>query len=162
MKGDLDRALADYNQAITIDAKYADAYNNRGTVHLARREFDLAVADFNQAIALQAVTLNGQKSTPYINLGLIYEAKGDYDEASVQFSKAIAIDPKDEIAYAHRNIVDAKKSDYDAAIADFGEEAQPQRRHGALFAAGGEAQIRRYRGRRCRYRGAKALRPDPA
>jgi Tfp pilus assembly protein PilF len=120
LKSDLDRALADYNQVIAIDAKYADAYNNRGTVHLARREFDLAVADFNQAIALQAVTLNGQKSTPYINLGLIYDAKGDYDEAKAQFSKAIAIDPKDEIAYAQSGIVDAKKSDYVAAIADFG------------------------------------------
>jgi tetratricopeptide (TPR) repeat protein len=120
LKGDFDRALVDYNQAIAIDAKYADAYNNRGTVHLARREFDLAVADFNQAIALQAVTLNGQKSTPYINLGLIYDAKGDYDEAKAQFSKAIAIDPKDEIAYAQSGIVDAKKSDYVAAIADFG------------------------------------------
>ena len=28
--GDLDRAIADYNQAIALDPKYALAYNNRG------------------------------------------------------------------------------------------------------------------------------------
>jgi tetratricopeptide (TPR) repeat protein len=155
--------VADYNQAIAIDAKYADAYNNRGTVHLARREFDLAVADFNQAIAPQAVTLNGQKSTPYINLGLIYDAKGDCDEASAQFSKAIAIDPKDEIAYAHRGIVDAKKSDYVAAIADFGEAIKLNPNDATVLYSRAEAKLKSgdTAGADADIAAAKALRPDP-
>ena len=30
-KGDRDRAIADYNEAIRLDPKFAMAYNNRGT-----------------------------------------------------------------------------------------------------------------------------------
>jgi len=35
-KGDTDRAIADYTEAVRLDPKYADAYGNRGNAYLAR------------------------------------------------------------------------------------------------------------------------------
>jgi lipoprotein NlpI len=48
MKGDLDRAIADYNQAITLDPKFAPAYFLRGVANLYNGSLPKALADFNQ------------------------------------------------------------------------------------------------------------------
>jgi tetratricopeptide (TPR) repeat protein len=39
-KGDYDRAIADYNQAIRLDPKYAAAYNNRGRAYADKGDHD--------------------------------------------------------------------------------------------------------------------------
>src|SRR5262249_46823091 len=51
-KGDLDRAIADYNEAIRADPERAEPYNNRGRVHHVKGDLDRAIADFNEAIRL--------------------------------------------------------------------------------------------------------------
>ena len=50
-KGDPDRAIADYDQAIKLNPTAA-AYNNRGSAWAAKGEFDRAMADLDQAIKL--------------------------------------------------------------------------------------------------------------
>src|SRR3954447_141167 len=51
-KSDLDRALADYNQAIRADKTYATAYANRGLVWRDKSELDRAIADFTEALRI--------------------------------------------------------------------------------------------------------------
>src|SRR5579871_17405 len=51
-KGDLDRAIADDDQAIRLDPKYAIAHYNRGNAWFAKGDFDRAIADYDQAIRL--------------------------------------------------------------------------------------------------------------
>ena len=48
MKGDLDGAMADYNQAIKLSPNYALAYNNRGNVRKKKGDLNGAMADFNR------------------------------------------------------------------------------------------------------------------
>ena len=52
-KGDLERAIADFDQAIAIAPTYADAYYNRGRVHFYRRSFVKAQTDFKRANELE-------------------------------------------------------------------------------------------------------------
>ena len=45
-KGEHDKAIADYNQAIRLDPKYTLAYYNRGVVYAIKGEYDKAIADY--------------------------------------------------------------------------------------------------------------------
>jgi tetratricopeptide (TPR) repeat protein len=51
-KGDDDRAIADYDQALKLDPNYALAYNNRGNAHFLKKNYDRAIADYDQAIRI--------------------------------------------------------------------------------------------------------------
>ena len=51
-KGDHENAIADYNEAIRLDPKIAEAYNNRGNAWRNKGDYDRAIADYNEAIRL--------------------------------------------------------------------------------------------------------------
>ena len=48
-KADLDRAIADYDQAIRLDPKYVAAFVDRGIAYRAKGDLDHAIADDDQA-----------------------------------------------------------------------------------------------------------------
>jgi tetratricopeptide (TPR) repeat protein len=58
-KGDLDRAIADYNKAIELRPNYARAYESRGSAYASKGVFTNAVADVTKATELAA-----RKKTP--------------------------------------------------------------------------------------------------
>ena len=51
-KGDNDRAIKDYSEAIRLDPKYVVAYFNRGSVYSYKGDYDRAIKDFDEAIRL--------------------------------------------------------------------------------------------------------------
>jgi tetratricopeptide (TPR) repeat protein len=65
------QAIAAFNQALSINSKYAEAYYNRGTVYQELGQQQTAMEDYNQAIAL-----NPQHAEAYYNRGLLrYDLK---------------------------------------------------------------------------------------
>ena len=81
--------LADYEQALKLDPKYALAYLNRGLLWHARKDYDRAIADFDQAIRL-APDNAAAATTP---AALALDAKGEFDRAIADFDRAIALEP---------------------------------------------------------------------
>ena len=73
-KGEHDRAITDYDEAIKINPKFAMPYNNRGVVYGAKGEFDRAILDYDTAIKLFP-----KLAGAYYNRGLAYAKKGEYD-----------------------------------------------------------------------------------
>jgi tetratricopeptide (TPR) repeat protein len=51
-KGDLNGAMADYNQALKLNPKAGGAYIGRGNVRFTKGDLDGAIADYNQALRL--------------------------------------------------------------------------------------------------------------
>ena len=51
-KGDYDKAIADYTEAIRLDPKNAEAYCNRGHAYEEKGDYDKAIADCTEAIRL--------------------------------------------------------------------------------------------------------------
>ena len=51
-KGEVDRAIADFDKVIALDPNNADAYSNRGNAYDEKGEFDRAIADFRRALEI--------------------------------------------------------------------------------------------------------------
>ena len=118
-KGDGDRAIEDYSEAIALDPNYTRAYNNRG-VHLARKgELDRAIADYDAAIRLDPKYVNA-----YGNRGNALRRKGDLDRAIADLSHAIGLDPKGANSYYNRGLVWEAKGDLRSALADYKKYAE--------------------------------------
>ncbi len=119
-KGDTDRAIADYSEAIRLqpreDKLDAEVHMNRGVAYAAKEDYDRAIADYDEAIRV-----NPKYATAYYNRGLAYDNKGEYDRAIADYDEAIRLDPDYTNAYYNRGAAYAAKGDYDRAIADHDE-----------------------------------------
>ena len=113
-KGDYDRAINDYTQAIALDPNYAVAYNNRGLAYTSNDNNDRAINDYTQAIMLDP-----RYAQAYTNRGVAYHAKGDYDRAISDYTQAISLNPRYVKAYIDRGAAYQVKGDYDLAIVDY-------------------------------------------
>ena len=69
-KGEVDRAIADFDKAIALNPDYAAAYYNRGTAYGMKGDYDRAIADFGRAIKL-----NPKDADAYNNRGLAYDIR---------------------------------------------------------------------------------------
>ncbi|HEY6257114.1 MAG TPA: caspase family protein [Xanthobacteraceae bacterium] len=115
-KGDEDRAIADFTEAIRLDPKNMLAFYNRGIAYHAKGDEDHAIADGSQAIRLDPKYVFA-----FYNRGNAYHAKGDEDRAIADHSEAIRLDPKYVSAFYNRGNAYRARHDDDQAIADFGE-----------------------------------------
>ena len=113
-KGQWNKAIAEYNEAIELDPKYADAYFNRGNAYFNKGQYDQAIADYTEAIEI-----NPRLAEAYANRGLAYaQGKGQFDQAISDFNKAIGINPRYAIAYNYRAVTYYYKGEDDKAWED--------------------------------------------
>jgi tetratricopeptide (TPR) repeat protein len=111
-QGDAAGAEADFKR---IDA-FADnsiAFLNRGAVR-PEPEYDLAMADFNRVIEIDAYN-----SAAYNNRGYIKKVRGDHAGASADYNRAIELDPRYVVAYINRGNLKYDTGDPVGALADF-------------------------------------------
>jgi len=102
------------NVAPTPDARYAPAFAGRGEAYGERRDFDHAVAAYNEAIRLDP-----KYAPAYAGRGLTYHVKGDLDHAIADYSAALQLEPRLYFAYYQRGVAYVAESDNNRAIADF-------------------------------------------
>jgi tetratricopeptide (TPR) repeat protein len=94
-------------------ADLADAYNNRADGYLAQKKYDLAIADENQAIPLDAGNANALN-----NRCLAYIGKKDYDKAIADCSQAIRVNSGFAHYYRNRATALLDKGKRAEALAD--------------------------------------------
>ncbi|MGB7245153.1 MAG: tetratricopeptide repeat protein [Methylovirgula sp.] len=87
-RSDLDHAIADWSEAITLNPNYAHAYNNRAKAYRAKGDYANAIADYSQAIRLDP-----QHSVAYKGRGITYFLSGDAAKALADFRQAENIEP---------------------------------------------------------------------
>jgi len=92
----------------------AAAYLNRGTIHLDQQDFDGAIVDFDQAIALDP-----KSSRSYNARGRAYQGKLQHDRAIEDFDQAIALDPTYAAPLNNRGNAYRGMGQLDRAIADY-------------------------------------------
>jgi tetratricopeptide (TPR) repeat protein len=87
-KGEYDRAILDLDQAIRLDPRYVDAYNDRGRAYFAKHDYDRAIAEWTEAIRIDPNFTIGFRNR---SLGLL--DKKQYDQAIADLDIAIKQDP---------------------------------------------------------------------
>src|SRR6516164_2737253 len=112
-KGDFDRALEDYDQAILLNPSFANAYNNRGVIYRLKGEYDRATRDYDQAIWLD-------RNVPafFYNRAIAYSEKQDYDRALDDFNAVLRFNSKNSLALYGKGLAEMKNGDAQAGMAD--------------------------------------------
>jgi tetratricopeptide (TPR) repeat protein len=87
-KGQLDRAIEDFDQAIRLNPNDAVAFSNRGAAYARRGQPDRAIEDYDQAIRL-----NPDYATAFYNRGFVKRAKGDFAGGDDDIAKAKQLNP---------------------------------------------------------------------
>jgi tetratricopeptide (TPR) repeat protein len=113
LKGEYDRALQDYEQAIRLNPNSATHYNNRGIIYRIKGDYDRAISDYDEAIRLKS-----DFPAAFYNRALAYSDKAEYDRALADFDVVMRFDQKNALALYARGLTLVKKGDAAAGKAD--------------------------------------------
>ena len=81
-------ALKDFDTAINLDPKCAEAYANRGLLNDRIKKEDLALQDYEKALSFDS-----QLPEVYFNRGLLWSRRHDYEKAAVDLEQAVLLNP---------------------------------------------------------------------
>ena len=113
-KGQWDRAIADYSEAIRLKSDDAQAFNNRGNAYFHKGQLDRAIKDYDDAIRLQP-----DLAEAFSNRGNVYRKKGRFDRAIKDYDDAIHFKPDNAQVFADRGLAYEKKGEPSQALRDF-------------------------------------------
>jgi len=101
------------NTAIKLSPR-TEFYNNRGIVYDKQKKWELALADYNKAIAI-----NPDYTSAYLNRGTVYYDQEKWELALSDYNKAIAINPDYALAYYNRGLVYYNQKKWELALSDY-------------------------------------------
>jgi tetratricopeptide (TPR) repeat protein len=113
-RGNYNKAIENFNQAIQHQQDFAIAYSDRCLAYLQLQDYQQAIADCTQAINLATDNVEA-----YLNRGLAHYRQGDYQVAIANYNQAIALKPDDFRAYYNRGLACAGEGNYPEAIVNY-------------------------------------------
>lgn len=97
--GNLEKAIADFDRAIRINPRLADAYNNRGNVWQAKGNLDKALRDFDEAIKFDP-----RHNRAFNNRANLRQSTGDFIGAIIDYDRSIELDATNATVFANRGL----------------------------------------------------------
>ncbi len=88
--GDLDQAMAKYEQSLKLDQKFLQTYVYMGDVYLARKQWQEAIPVYQKAVALNPDFVQGWSA-----MGYVYAQLGAWNEAISANMKVLEVAPRD-------------------------------------------------------------------
>jgi tetratricopeptide (TPR) repeat protein len=84
-----EKALQDFNRAISIDSNIVDGYIGRGNSLNTLGRHEEAIKDYNMALTFDDTVAN-----VYVNRAVAYSHLEEYEKAIADFEKGLELDPK--------------------------------------------------------------------
>lgn len=116
---------------------FGDVYYNRGYAYEMKKQYDLAIADFGQALKRKPGF-----TVAYENRGWVLAKKGKYDDAIKDFDQSLKLNPRSGFALVSRADAYAKKGEYQRAIKDYDAVLVLAPKAAAAFYGRGMAKIK--------------------
>jgi tetratricopeptide (TPR) repeat protein len=113
LKGDLERALKDFETGLKLNPRATEGYRNRGILFAKKNDFDSAISDFTEAIDLKP-----DNWKPYLNRAEAFASKHEWEAEVGDLEKVLQLNPKCAPAYADRAAVTLRRKDYKRALED--------------------------------------------
>ncbi len=113
-KGELEKAIDDFNAAISLDPKNALAYRNRGNVFNIKGDSKKAIEDLTKAIDLNPTELEYYKVR-----ASLYSSIGNFEKRIDDWNKIIELNPKYQYAYINRGKAYKENGKFRKAMEDF-------------------------------------------
>jgi len=108
-----DKAITEFNLALTLAPENAAAYNNRANTYAYRGDLERALADHSRAIELDP-----DYAHAYYNRGADHEELGDLEAAVADYGRAFEADPDYAPALSARASLNCELGNHDAAVED--------------------------------------------
>jgi serine/threonine protein kinase/Tfp pilus assembly protein PilF len=121
-RGDLDGAMACYEEALRLDPAFARGHFNMGIVLRDKGQLDAAIAACRKSLDLPSAYAHSQ-------LGYLLMKKGDREGAKAAFNAAIRLDPKDPEPHYHLGLALHEQGDTDGAIEAYRKAIEVDWRH---------------------------------
>lgn len=96
-KEDYDKAIKNYDMAISLNSSYLHAYYNKGLVYYNKKDYDTAIKIYSQAIKI-----DHKFDAAYNSRGYVYYLLNDYSNAIKDCTAAIDANPDYIFAYNNR------------------------------------------------------------
>lgn len=109
--GEQEKALIDFNKAISIFPSDYYTLNNRGMIFFSQKKYDLAEKDFRAAIKSDTSLYEA-----YLNLGLVYLNTGNHNPALIHFKRAELLAPENELPCLNQALLYERMQSEDLAL----------------------------------------------
>jgi tetratricopeptide (TPR) repeat protein len=123
-QGDLANAIAQYQKALSIEPKYADAMFRLACAQTASRDFAKALDTWNRY-----VTLTNGSATAYNNLAFCQELAGNPTAAESTYRTGIARDPTSEPCHVNYGLMLARHGRPNEALLQLQTVLPPAKAH---------------------------------
>ena len=117
--GRLDQAIADFDEAIRLKPKFAEAVTKRCHTKDHLGQYDEAMVDHDEAIRLKPDYVEA-----YANRGILKSLSGRRREAITDYDEAIRLQPDAAYVYAKRGFAKEKLGRYCPSSDDLGQVSQ--------------------------------------
>lgn len=113
-KGKLDKAIADFNEALLLNPNFAKAYYSRGEVRKKKGDKAKAEADFKKAMELEGLQVAADEkpekksAADIIKRGDSFYKDAKYDSAIADYTKAIGMLPGVEQLERYLHLINGK------------------------------------------------------
>jgi Flp pilus assembly protein TadD len=133
-QGSYDRAIAEYNKAISLKSDYTGAYVSRGNSYRRKGDHEKAIADYTRALRLK-----NDYAEIYNYRGYLYCQKGDHGAAVADYTQAIKFRSNYADAFFNRAYAYGKLQDWDKAISDYSQVIKLEPKNAVAFTQRGNA-----------------------
>jgi tetratricopeptide (TPR) repeat protein len=122
--GDLQSAIAIFNQTIKLSPRYSLAYYNRAITYEELGDRKAALNDYNKAIQINQNWGKGAVTSAYINRGKLHHEMGNYQGAIADFNQALKLKAEESDIFYNRGLAYYKLGNKKAAFSNYSKAIQ--------------------------------------